>query len=194
MLVLCPNLEISPDIRLSDNGSCNDMIWETGGLIDASEYDLSNLEFICESLPYGKFPDYAVSDMGCVVVSEKLKQSFESAGIDNIQYFPASVIETEGQLAKKGFYAVNIVGLIDCIDKDASDMDSEENEDGERTIIYSIDKLVLKETDSNPGYLYRMAWFSGVILINENIASKFESSVGIHFIPPERWDGYSGEK
>ena len=48
--LLCPNTDTSPDIRVSDNGSCNEMIWEDGVKIDSNEYDLSNLEFICETL------------------------------------------------------------------------------------------------------------------------------------------------
>ena len=37
------------------------MIWEDGVKIDSKEYDLSNLEFICETLPSGTMTDYAVS-------------------------------------------------------------------------------------------------------------------------------------
>lgn len=195
-LILCPNTDLSPALRISDNGSCSEMIWESGNLIDPKEHDLSRLEFLCETLPSGRMTDYAVSDMGCSVVSEHFKKHIESLGIDNIQYFRPSVIEREGEVAKQGYYAANIIGLVDCIDREASEMDAEYNDDDdELNIIYSIDKLVLKALPFSHGTLYRAFSFSRLILIDESLKLKFEQSTieGTKLISPERWDGINGE-
>ena len=193
--LLCPNTDSSPDLRMSDNGSCNEIIWRTGHKLPLVEYDLSNLEFLCETLPSGEMTDYAVSDMGCSVVSERFKQFLDSLNINTIEYFPATVIEQEGEPAKQGYYAANILGLIDCIDKDASDMDAEPNDEGEITIIWSIDKLVLKQTPFSQEPIHRGAHFTRLILINELTKQQIEESglTGIRLVAPERWDGINGE-
>ena len=96
-LLLCPDTEISPNITASDNNSCHETIWETGHIIEKNEYDLSRLEFFCEDLPAGHFPDFAISDLGCPIVSNRLKDYLDQQGIDNIEYFPATIIEKIGE-------------------------------------------------------------------------------------------------
>lgn len=195
-LIFCPNTKTSPSMRLSDHGSCNEMIWENGQLLDPNKYDFSRLEFICERLKSGEMTDYAVTDMGCSVISERLKKFFESTGIDNIQYFPASVIVRDGESPKSGYYAANIIGLVDCIDRDASEMRARRDKNGELNIITRISKLVLKSVETDCGYLYRAFPFTRLILIDSLFKEKFLSAgfSGIRFIDPERWDGQNGER
>jgi len=194
-LILCPNTDVSPDIRLSDNGSCNEMIWENGHLINAEEYDLSQLEFICERLSSGGMTDYAVTDMGCSIVSERFKKFLENQGIDNIDYYKATVIEREGEQPKEGYYAANIIGLVDCIDRDASVMRARRDKNGELNLISRIDKLVLKDSVPNYGIIFRAYPFTRLVLIDENLKEEFEKSTitGVRLIIPERWDGINGE-
>lgn len=195
-LIFCPNTETSPSMRLSDRGSCNEMIWENGHLLDPKKYDFSRLEFICEKLKSGAMTDYAVTDMGCSIMSERLKVFLESSGIDNIQYFPASVIEKDGEHAKDGYYTANFLGLVDCIDRDASEMKARRDKNGELNIITRISKLVLKKPGSSYGYIYRAYSFTRLILIDSSFKEKFESAglTGIRLVDPERWDGQNGEK
>ena len=193
--LLFPNTDTSPDIRISDNGSSNEMIWESGVKINPEEYDLSNLEFICETLPSGAMTDYAVSDMGCSVISERLKKYFDKLGLKNIQYFPATIIEKEGNTAINGYFASNFIGKIDCIDRDSSELRSRKNKDGEYKAIFSIDKLALKENLVNEEPLFRAAYFTRLIVINEALTNQFKESdmTGIRLVAPERWDGINGE-
>ncbi len=168
------------------------MIWEDGLIIDHAKYDLSRLEFVCENS--GVMTDYAVTDMGCSLVSERLKTFFESNGIDNVQYFPATVIERVGEKPKGGYYAANFIGLLDCIDREASEMNAEEDENGELNIIFSIDKLVLKDTEDDR-FLSRACSFSRLILIDDSFIEKFNGSqiTGLRLIEPEWWDGINGD-
>jgi len=194
-LILCPDANASPDIRLSDNGSCNEMIWENGVIINAKEYDLSRLEFICEKLPFGKMTDYAITDMGCSIVSKRFKEFLENQGVDNIDYYSATVIECEGGQAKEGYYSANIIGLVDCIDRDSSVMRADYDDEGNLDIIFGISKLVLKDRVINCGAIFRAYPFTRLVLIDESLKEKFEKSpiTGVRLIAPERWDGINGE-
>lgn len=195
-LIFCPNTETSPSIRLSDDGSCNEMIWENGHVLDSNKYDFSRLEFICERLKSGAMTDYAVTDMGCSIVSERLKAFFENNGIDNVQYFRATVIEREGEPAKGEYYAANFIGLVDCIDKDASEMRARRDDNGELNIITRISKLVLKDLDISYNLLYRVYAFTRLILIDSSFKEKIDAAglTGIRLVNPNRWDGLNGER
>ena len=193
--VLCPDMEVSPSITLTENGSCFETVWEDGGAIDQTNYDLSRLEFICETLPAGRFPDFAISDMGCPVVSEQLKNLLDANGVDNIDYFPATIIEKKGQAPQAGYYAANIIGLVDCIDKENSEFRGYE-EEGELKGIFSIRKLSLLDNIVAPSYVYRVHLFWRIIIILEPFKKIFEEArtTGVKLIAPENWDGYYGEK
>lgn len=192
-LILCPDTSVSPDITLSENGSCFEMIWERGHLIDSTEYDLTRLEFVCENLPAGRFPDYSVSDLGCSIISARLRQLLEKNGINNIQYFDASICERPGAESMPGYFAANFIGLVDCIDRSRSEMRAKVKDNG-ALIVYSIDKLVLKDIN-NDSYLNRVYGFSRLILIDERFKTIFANAgiEGVRFILPERWDGINGE-
>ncbi|HWV16592.1 MAG TPA: DUF1629 domain-containing protein [Cellvibrio sp.] len=193
-LILCPDTNVSPDITLTGNSSCFEMIWENGCVLDPAEEDFSRLEFVCEDLPLGYIPDYAVSDLGCSIVSARLRQLLEESGIDNIQYFAASICERPGAEPKPGYFAANIIGLVDCIDTTRSEMRSTLDEDDGQLRIFRIRKLVLKEVNSN-SHLYRVNRFSRLILIEERFKEIFAGAgiQGVRLILPERWDGYNGE-
>lgn len=191
-LILCPDINSSPDLTFLET-TCSEMIWENGDWINDKEYDLSKIQFIFENSSAKKMTDYAVSDFGCSIVSERLKNVFDSEGIDNIQYFKTSIIQKKGTPALDGFYIANIIGLADCIDLENSEMDSD-LEDDNITIIYSVEKLVLKKYSSEK-LIFRLKHFTRVILITENLKEKLIQLdiTGIKLISPEKWDGFNGE-
>lgn len=193
-LLLCPDTAVSPEITLSENASCSEMIWETGHAIDTNNYDLSNLEFICETLPAGQLTDYMLSDFGCPVVSPRFRILLEQNGIDNIQFFPATIQATPSTAAAQ-YYAANVVGLVACIDTDQSEMNAKADANGELTIIFSIDKLVLKKPSHDFGYIFRAFPFERIILIDQRFRKIFDDAgiSGVKCIDPDRWDGINGE-
>lgn len=189
--LLCPDTTQAPDLTFH-NTSCTDMIWENGAWIDTELYDVSKLKFIIENPSNKSMTDYVVSDMGCSIVSERLKLFLEQSGIHNIQYFKAQILHKNRSVHPDIFYAANIIGLADCIDLEGSEMDADQEEDT-GPIIYSIEKLKLKECVLHQPIL-RLAHFTRVILAEENIKKKIAEAdfTGITFIKPENWDGING--
>ncbi len=192
--LLCPNTDISPNIRASDNSSCNEMIWEDGEILNPEVHDFTNLEFICENLPSWKLTDYMMSDMGCSVISERCKNIFDQLWLNNIQYFPATVIEKEGEKAKNGYYAINFIELTNCIDIESSDLDSKTNRKWE-LFIWSIDSLTLLKDIDCQNAIFRAWQFTRIIIADQKCKDLLEKNnlTSIRCITPERWDGYNGE-
>jgi len=195
-LIFCPDMDILPVVSMSEHSSCSDgSIWRSGFFIDENSHDLSNLIFVCETPPAGEFPDYVVTDRSCPIVSHRLKLLFDKLNINNIQYSPVTIVEREGEPTISGYYTANIIGLVDCINRSESEMDAEEDKNGDLNVIFSIDKLVLRDLPKDYGLLYRVFAFSSLLLIDYELANYFDSSniTGVNLVNPERWDGVYGE-
>ncbi len=190
--LIFPDLENSPALTGSDNCSCHEHIWQDGHIINLNDYDLSNLEFVCETLPEFGMTDFVVTDLGCPIVSSRLKDILEVAA-DNINYYPARIIERVGEPPLTGYFAANIIGMIDCIDFEKSELEVEE-EDGEIIDIDDVETLVLKEQGF--ARIYRMHLFERVIVADEKLSDMLISSniSGMKLVEPEKWDGFVGEK
>ncbi len=191
-LLLFPDIDTSPSLTATSNCTCIESIWQEGRILSSSEYNFSNLEFKCETLPNGKMTDFSTTDLGAPIVSERLKNLLDNMKIQ-LQYFPVSIIEKEGAQPSSGYYAINIVGLVNCIDFDSSDLEIEE-EDGEIVDIIDVGTVVLK--DQNFGEIYRLFLFERVIVIEGYFAQSLQEIgiSGMKLIEPEKWNGIASEK
>lgn len=191
-LLLFPDVDTSPNLTSTSACTCTELIWEEGRFLSPSDYDFSNLVFWCETLPTGEMTDFAATDLGAPIVSENLKEVLDDLGVE-AQYFPAKIIEESGGQPKQGCYAMNVIGLVDCIDFGASDLEVEE-EDGEVVDIEEVGTIVLKEESF--GSIYRVYMFERVIVLEGYIADKLQrlGVSGMKLIKPERWDGILSEK
>ncbi|MCW8877856.1 MAG: hypothetical protein OQJ89_05280 [Kangiellaceae bacterium] len=180
-LLLFPDIDKSPSLAATPNCSCDELIWEEGLLLTEQEHDFSNLEFICETT--GKVTDFLATDMGAPIVSLKLKTLFDGLDIQ-AQYFPAKIIEKNGAEPKGGLFAMNVIGMVNCIDFNASDLDVEE-EDGEIVDIEEVNTLKLKEDSF--GEIYRLYMFERVIVVEDFVAKKLNALniQGMKLIEPE---------
>ncbi|WLQ16149.1 hypothetical protein O5O45_09505 [Hahella aquimaris] len=191
--LLFPDLERSPAITGTDNCTCYGMIWETGKPLNPNNHDLSRLEFICERRHKGKLTDFAVSDAGCPIVSKTLKDFLDNLGVDNIDYYPATVLKKAGAEPNHDYFACNIKGMANCIDFEKSELEIE-MEDEEVMFIHEVDTLVLNS--KSYGTIYRLYYYERVIVLEDPLAAALASSgfTGMKIITPENWDGFAGEK
>lgn len=191
-LLLFPDIDTSPSLTATPNCTCTELVWEEGRILSPSECDFSNLQFRCETLPTGGMTDFSVTDSGAPIVSERLKALLHDLGV-NVQYFPVSIVEVAGSQPKQGYYAVNIVGLVDCIDFGASELEVEE-EDGEIVDIIEVGTIALK--NERFGDMYRMYMFERVIVVEGSLAEKLQSLQipGMKLMEPKKWDGIASEK
>jgi len=64
----------------------------------------------------------------CPIVSNRMRGAFERAGVDNVQWFPAELEVEVFKTVHRGFWAMNVIGKLACVDMLASDV--EEDDDG----------------------------------------------------------------
>ena len=188
--VLCANWDETTSSITSEDSTADGPFWRKGKII-GDEQDMSYLCFISETKHIKPFPDFSRDGNGCPVFSEKLKILFDRLGIDNVDYYPAEIIEFGENERTSGYYAANIIGLVKCMDYDASEY--EEDEDG---LIDDIELLVIDESAANNFPLFRLREMRNVILIHERYKELIEDVgiTGLQLVPTAEWDGYDGFK
>ena len=189
--VFCADFDKTTSSILSDDSTCHEPIWQNGRMLANGTYDFSKLCFLSETPHISPFPDYSRDGHGCPVFSDKLKNIMEAAGCDNIEYFPAQIVEYNSSEPQSGYYAANIIGLIQCIDMDESEVD--EDEDGN---IDEIEHLVIDESATRDLLIFRLAEMQDVILIHEHFKKPIEEAgiTGVSLVPCDQWDGFDGFK
>lgn len=193
--LLFPDMTKSPLLTYSDTSSCSEIIWEEGERIDTKTSDLTNLVFVCETLPINKMTDFSVTDTGCIIISGRLKSALLNSGVNHLSYYPASVVERTGENPKNGFYAVNIEALVDCIDIERSQFKGRII-DGELRGIRRIHQLFLTTPISPVNSIYRVKLFRRLIVVSDDLITLLESNEfsGMKLVEPTLWDGFCGER
>ena len=188
--VLCANWDETASCVASEDSTADGPFWRKGSKL-GQDYDLTKLCFVSETEHAHPFPDFSRDGHGCPIVSERLKKLFDSLGIENIDYYPAQIIEHGSTERKDGYYAANIIGLVKSMDRDASEF--EEDEDG---LIDDIDLLVVDAKTALEYPIFRMAEMPSVILIHGRYKKPIEEAhiTGLQLVPTEDWDGYDGFK
>ncbi len=90
----------------------------------------------------GNMTDHlSISELYGLVFSKKLRDVLGELGVDNIQYFDLDIVDPKTGKHYTDYKIANVVGLVDCVDIDKSDLTYFDDGD-----IEFIDKLVLNET------------------------------------------------
>ncbi|MGH8622234.1 MAG: imm11 family protein [Burkholderiales bacterium] len=122
-------------------------------------------------------------DENMCLMSDRMVAVLQSAGVDNLDLYPASLRNAETGESYP-FQAVNIIGAVRAADLKQSVWHSH---DGDALFDTEFDSLVVNENGVRDLLMFRMAENTGVILIAEKIkrvleASKFPT---LRFIDPK---------
>ena len=128
----------------------------------------------------GVYPDF-FTGIATAFCSEKTYQVLDKAGIQNIQYYPVVIIE-EGGRHVEGYYAMNILGRIACLDRSQSKCNYFEGE------VVRIKSMVLEESLVHDIPIFRLHELPDTILVNEKVANLIAGLVGVHLSPAEGWN------
>ena len=156
---------------------------------DLGQYVVDTIPLI--DVPYTMEPDERLTDNlvapGCrgLLVNKKVKSIFHQGGVDNMQYFPARLIDTGSREINQDYVIANIIGKVDCLDYARSEL--ELDEEGQ---IQYIDSLSIKDANNKDyGNIFRLSAFLPVIIVSTHIKEAMEQNgiTGITFYRPEEF-------
>jgi hypothetical protein len=150
--------------------------------------ELPVLRFTQRSNDRGVLLDYVPSIPSSMLVSARLKEVLDSTGVDNVDYYPAEIVDEATGKVYRDYYAANIIGIIACLDMEKSDY----------VPMTSFPDAVLEFKEMHLDYskvhgarLFRLHEKSSIILIHESIAKALQAAGLRGFkLPPA--EGYSG--
>ena len=147
----------------------------------------------CKMSP--KYPkDIQLADnlYGCSypIVSGRIKEQIAAAdGGGQIEFLPVTILNHKGRVASTGYYFLNPVGSVDCIDIDKSRVKWNAIDN---TVISSFEQLVLKEDAIPPGVaVFRPKHRTQTILASRSLADRLEADgfTGLYFMEPSQFQG-----
>jgi hypothetical protein len=115
-----------------------------------------------------ELPD-AVLYKAIPLFSGRFLDLLRSSGVDNIDAYPASVVDVAGNVLEKRYWAVNLVGLIACVDRDASSFDSNSREP-----LLELRKLVVDIAKTRGALMFRLAERPSFILVAESVRAAID--------------------
>ncbi|KFA94395.1 imm11 family protein [Archangium violaceum] len=110
-----------------------------------------------------------ISNLGrIIVVSKPLKELIESWKPREVEYLQVSIINHKKKVASDEYFIVNPLRVVDCIDKDKSDI-TWNKIDSEK--ISACEQLVLKPRAINSEFpLFRLRHFEHAVMVDRKLA------------------------
>ena len=134
--------------------------------------------------------DMILTGFNLPILSPKAISVLDKLGVNNIEYFPIQITNSENSEIEKSYKIANIIGLINCLDKSKSNYTTfPEDDDISWLDQYSIfeDKILPITPNENNPLIFRLGEFAYHVLVHEKIKSAFEDEgiTGAKFISPE---------
>ena len=132
-----------------------------------------------------KGPPVEIVDLCIPIMSKRLKETLERSGVDNIDYFPAILTNTESG-EKFDYFAFKVVGLVAATDLSNSEFTSF---DGDMVVDTSFETLVIDEYKTHDFKLFRLAENISALVVNEEIKNfiENESINSLELLNPEEF-------
>jgi hypothetical protein len=137
---------------------------------------------------YEGYPKPMYYEEAIPVMSDEVAAVLTSAGVDNIQYFDAMLVNPVRGEKFCNYKAYNIVGVVACADMASSELMGTSN-----TTMGDIDflGLVIDERKAGAHLLFRMAENVSAVVVHEQVKAAIEASgiPGFVFYGPGEWSG-----
>jgi hypothetical protein len=157
--------------------------FETGNRLPVH---LPVFDFVIDEQGQGVLTDYLWTSLG-TTFSARFRKALESAGVDNVDYYPVRVVNQVTGETRTDYFQANVVGSISCLDREASQIEENPYLPG---LIQGINKMAVKEDNLHGELLFRLSEVSVILLAHERVKKAAEAAglSGVVF-PPAK--GYS---
>jgi len=134
----------------------------------------------------GRLPPFV--DVPVPVMSKKMVEILRSAGVQNLETFPAVIHDQNTGTAYDSHIAYNIVGLVAAADNKRT---KRAKGSKRRMLDADIDSLAIDETKPGALKLFRLAESVNGIVVHRTICEALEKAAiaGLTFLPPDDWIG-----
>lgn len=122
-------------------------------------------------------------DNSIPLVSQRLREALDAAGVDNIRYLPVTLCDSESAVTHP-YFAFNLIGLVDAVDLRKSALHSH---DGDFVGDSAISDLAVDGSAARGLSMFRLRQKFSVVLVHRRVKAAIER-VGIptvKFIAPE---------
>ena len=117
-----------------------------------------------------------------------LRDGLVKLGVDNVQYFPVELENQFGEI-EIGYSLVNIIGLLDAVDRTASTIKFDDAGSIETLYSFKIDPEKTRNFR-----IFRVVGAPNLIIVDEALKDELISSIdpsGVWMYPTEDYDGWS---
>lgn len=156
-----------------------DLVFDKGVRIKGQ---LPVFDFIQDKDCQGVLTDYLWTALRGLTVSERFKKTLDAAGVDNVDYYPVRVVNEVTGEVRSDYYVANVVGLIDCLDREKSGIISDPDVPG---LITDIERIILKEDKAKGTLFFRLKNVSGVVIAHPRVKDAVTKAklTGVKFTP-----------
>ena len=176
---------VYPSAALGKGPPMNNAPWFHGGRI-AEDFLVPLVYTLDPSRPGNLNAMY--SGIGYHLMRDDLIEALQAAGVDNLQLFPAVIIDPTTGTEHKNYKAFNVVGVVA-----AADMAKSQRMPTTDSTMIDVDfaSLAIDEVKAAPYRLFRLAESVNAIIVNDVVKAEVKSRAipGMKFYKPENWSG-----
>jgi len=123
------------------------------------------------------------------VMHNSLLEALKTAGVNNLELFPARITDPNTGKVHEDYQAFNVVGLVSAADLENSTLMNES--DTPTLLDTDFDSLVIDENKTMGFRLFRLAENCSAIVVSEEVKAAVEERniPGIIFYSPGEWSG-----
>lgn len=120
--------------------------------------------------------------------SDDLKEALDDLGVDNIDYYPVGLHDQNTDELEGGYSIANIIGLLDCVDRQKSKIKMWPSGRG-----FDFESIIIDETRTNGQKIFRLKDDPTKVIINEELKQYFDETdmlVGVELIKTEDYSDW----
>jgi hypothetical protein len=128
-----------------------------------------------------------ILDLPCLVVSDRLRQVLECAGVDNVEYYPAVLQIEYLDEPIEGYWLANVIGTVACVDRERSQFEPRHGSETGELRAFEIDPA-----DSLGLRLFRLAEDPRLVVVDQRVRATLEATTlrGLLLQETRTYDGY----
>ena len=139
------------------------------------------LEWDADTQSGYRLPYYSA---GTVLMRESLVQALTRAGVSNLETFPVVIRSPNGAPECRDYLAVNILGVVDAIDRDESEILGDDPD------LMMIESLAIDREKAGERRMFRLKDAANIVVITKAVFDALgDEQTGLDCIEPSEYAG-----